>query len=368
MAQQRLPMRKIRDVLRLSAAGLSKRQIAASLGIGPTAAGACLRRAREAGVGWPLPDDLDDAALESRLYPVPTTTAKDWRSLPDWPAIHRELRRKGVTLQLVWEEYRAAHPDGYGRSWFCELYRAWEGRLSPTMRQTHVAGEKLFVDYAGTTIDIVDATTGEVHACQLFVAALGASSLTYAEATFTQTLPDWIGSHTRAFGFYGGAPAMVVSDNLKSGITKACFYEPGVNRAYAEMAVHYDTAIVPARPRKPRDKAKVEVAVQVATRWIIAKLRNIRFFSLVELNAAIRDCVTALNDRVSRHLGASRRALFEALDQPALKPLPTAPYVSPSGSSARPASIITSRSRSITTRCPTLCCARSYGRGSRHAR
>ena len=159
MAQQRLPMRKIRDVLRLSAAGLSKRQIAASLGIGPTAAGACLRRAREAGVGWPLPDDLDDAALESRLYPVPTTTAKDWRSLPDWPAIHRELRRKGVTLQLVWEEYRAAHPDGYGRSWFCELYRAWEGRLSPTMRQAHVAGEKLFVDYAGTTIDIVDATT-----------------------------------------------------------------------------------------------------------------------------------------------------------------------------------------------------------------
>ena len=149
MAQQRLPMRKIRDVLRLSAAGLSKRQIAASLGIGPTAAGACLRRAREAGVGWPLPDDLDDDALENRLYPVPTATVKDWRSLPDWPAIHRELRRKGVTLQLVWEEYRAAHPDGYGRSWFCELYRAWEGRLSPTMRQPHVAGEKLFVDYAG---------------------------------------------------------------------------------------------------------------------------------------------------------------------------------------------------------------------------
>ena len=164
MAQQRLPMRKIRDVLRLSAAGLSKRQIAASLGIGPTAAGACLRRAREAGVGWPLPDDLDDAALERRLYPVPTTMAKDWRSLPDWPAIHRELRRKGVTLQLVWEEYRAAHPDGYGRSWFCDLYRAWEGRLSPTMRQTHVAGEKLFVDYAGTTIDIVDAATDQRQA------------------------------------------------------------------------------------------------------------------------------------------------------------------------------------------------------------
>jgi transposase len=327
MAQSRLPMRKIRDVLRLSAAGLSKRQIAASLGIGPTAAGACLRRAREAGVGWPLPDNLDDDALECRLYPVPATVTKDWRSLPDWPAVHRELRRKGVTLQLVWEEYRATHPDGYGRSWFCELYRAWEGRLAPTMRQAHVAGEKLFVDYAGTTIDIVDATTGEVHACQLFVAALGASSCTYAEATRTQTLPDWIGSHTRTFAFFGGVPAMVVSDNLKSGVTKACFYEPAINRAYAEMAAHYDTAIVPARPLKPRDKAKVEVAVQVATRWIIAKLRNVTFFSLAALNEAISSCVTVLNDRATRHLGASRRALFEALDRPALKPLPAEPYV-----------------------------------------
>src|SRR3977135_3426235 len=217
MGKSGLPMRKIRDVLRLSAAGLSKRQIAASLGIGPTAAGACLRRAREAGVGWPLPDDLDDPTRERPRSPVPTTTAKDWRSLPDWPAIHRELRRKGVTLQLVWEEYRAAHPDGYGRSWFCELYRAWEGRLSPTMRQPHVAGEKLFVDYAGTTIDIVDAATGEVHACQLFVAALGASSLTYAEATFTQTLPDWIGSHTRAISFYCGGPGAGGFAHLRCG-------------------------------------------------------------------------------------------------------------------------------------------------------
>src|SRR5271169_88761 len=327
MAQQRLPMRKIRDVLRLSAAGLSKRQIAASLGIGPTAAGACLRRAREAGISWPLPDDLGDAALERGLYPVPAATTKDWRSLPDWPAVHRELRRKGVTLQLVWEEYRATHPDGYSRSRFCELYRAWEGRLSPTMRQAHVAGEKLFVDYAGTTIDIFDATTGEVHACQLFVAALGASSCTYAEATATQSLPDWIGSHTRAFAFFGDVPAMVVSDNLKSGITKACFYEPAVNRAYAEMAAHYGTGVVPARPRKPRDKAKVEVAVQVATRWIIAKLRNRRFFSLDEINAAIRELVAQLNDRVTRHLGRSRRSLFDELERPALKKLPVEPYL-----------------------------------------
>src|SRR5580658_5488481 len=327
MPQERLPMRKIRDILRLKVSGLSKRRIAASLGLSATAAGDCIRRARVAGIGWPVADDMTDEALERHLYPPPAATGKDRRSQPDWARVHRELKRPGVTLQLLWEEHRSAHCDGHGYSRFCELYQDWKGRLSPTMRQTHVAGERLFVDYAGTTLQVIDGATGEVHTAQLFVAALGASSLTYAEATLTQNLADWIGSHTRAFAFYGGVTAMVVCDNLRSGITKASFHEPAVNRTYAEMAAHYDTAIVPARPRKPRDKAKVEVAVQVATRWIIAKLRNIRFFSLVELNAAIRDCVTALNDRVSRHLGASRRALFEALDQPALKPLPTEPYV-----------------------------------------
>jgi len=194
---------------------------------------------------------------------------------------------KRVTLQLIWEEHRAQHPAGYGYSRFCDLYRAWEKRLSPTMRQTHVAGERMFVDYAGTTMEVIDALIGEVKKAQLFVAVLGASSLTFAEATWTQTLPDWIGSHTRAFAFFGGVAAMTVSDNLKSAVIKACFYEPAVNRSYAEMAAHYDTAIVPARPYKPRDKAKVEVGVQVATRWIIAKLRKRQFFSLSELNAAI---------------------------------------------------------------------------------
>jgi transposase len=319
-------MRKIRDVLRLSAGGMSKRKIAASLGLSPTAAGDCIRRARRAGLSWPLPEAMSDEALEARLYPPPLSVAKEQRPQPDWSAIHRELKRPGVTLQLVWEEHRAAHPDGYGYSRFCELYQAWKGRLSPTMRQTHVAGERLFVDYAGTTIDIFDASTGEVRTAQLFVAALGASSYTWAEATWTQGLADWIGSHTRAFAFFGGVPGMVVPDNLKSGITKACFYEPAVNRSYAEMAAHYDTAIVPARPRKPRDKAKVEAAVLVATRWVIAKLRNRRFFSLTELNAAIRYCVTQLNDRVSRHLGASRTRLFEDLERPALKKLPAEPY------------------------------------------
>jgi len=328
MPGQRLPMRKIRDVLRLTAAGMSSRKIAASLVVGATTVIDCLQRARAAGVSWPLLDDLSDEALEARLFPASTALAeiRARRPQPHWPTIHRELRRPGVTLQLVWEEHRAAHPEGYGYSRFCELYRAWEGRLSPTMRQTHVAGERLFVDYAGTTLDVIDASTGEAMPAQLFVAALGASNYTYAEATWTQGLADWIGSHTRTFAFFDGVSAMVVSDNLKSGITKACFYEPAVNRTYAEMAAHYDTAVVPARPNKPRDKAKVEVAVQVATRWIIAKLRNRRFFSLGELNAAIAELVTALNNRVTRHLGASRRALFDDLERSALKKLPAEPY------------------------------------------
>ena len=328
MPGQRFPMRKIRDVLRLNAGGLSKRKIAVSLGIGATAAGDCIRRARQAGLSWPLPDDLGDEALEARLFPASSALAaiRARRPEPDWPAVHRELRRKGVTLQLVWEEHRVAHPAGHGYSRFCELYRSWEGRLSPTMRQSHVAGERLFVDYAGTTLEVVDGSSGEVLTAQLFVATLGASSYTFAEATWSQGLADWIGSHTRAFAFFGGVSAMVVSDNLKSGITKACFYEPAVNRTYCEMATHYDTAVVPARPYKPRDKAKVEVAVQVATRWIIAKLRNHRFFTLAALNAAIAVEVAALNSRVTRHLGASRRTLFEELERSALKSLPAEPY------------------------------------------
>jgi transposase len=325
MSGPRLPMRKIRDVLRLHASGLSKRKIAASLGIGATAAGECIRRARRAGLSWPLPEDVSDAALEQRLYP-PTRSAKGERPQPDWASVHRELSRPGVTLQLLWEEYRGHYPTGLGYSRYCELFQRWKGRLSPTMRQTHIAGERLFVDYAGTTLNVRDPTTGEVHTAQLFVAALGASSLTYAEATWTQGLIDWIGAHVRMYAFYGGVAVQTVSDNLKTGITKACFYEPNVNRTYAEMAVHYRTAIVPARPRKPRDKAKVESAVQVATRWIIAKLRNRTFFSLAHLNVAIRELVEQLNNRVTRHLGTSRRSLFEEIECCALKSLPAEPY------------------------------------------
>src|SRR5262245_2088816 len=326
MPQERLPMRKIREVLRLKASGFSKRRIAASLGISATAAMECVQRAQRGGLTWPLPKDLSDDALEQRLYPPPAVNAEQ-RPLPSWAEIHRELKRPGVTLQLLWGEYREEHPSGYAYSRFCDLYRAWEKRVSPTMRQTHIAGERMFVDYAGTKLEVIGSTTGEILTAELFVAVLGASSLTYAEATWTQSLADWVGSHRRALNYFGGVTAMIVSDNLKSGITKACFYEPNVNRTYEEMAKHYHTAIVPARPNKPKDKAKVEVGVQVATRWVIAKLRKRTFFSLSELNAAIRDCVEQINNRVTRHLGASRRSLFETLERPRLKSLPPTEYV-----------------------------------------
>lgn len=260
MPGPRLPMRKIRDVLRLTAAGMSKRKIAASLGVSPRAAGEFIRRARRAGLTWPIPEGLTDEALEARLYRPPRTVGtKNRRPQPDWAAVHRELRRPGVTLQLLWEEHRAAYPDGYGYSRYCELYGAWVARLSPTMLQSHVAGERMFVDYAGTTLEVMDGSTGEVLTAQLFVASLGATSYTYAEATWTQGLSDWIGSHTRAFAFIGGVTAVVVSDNLRSGVTKACFYEPAINRTYAEMAAHYDAAIVPARPNRAlRSKSRFD--------------------------------------------------------------------------------------------------------------
>jgi len=331
MPRERLPMRKIRDVLRLHADKLSKRRIAVSVNLGRTAVRDYIKRATRVGLSWPLPEGLCDQALERLLFPPPIQGRKraavpDRRSPPDWPALHRELKRPGVTLSLLWEEYRAVHPEGYGYSRFCDLYRAWRGKLKPTMRQAHLAGEKMFVDYAGTTAEVIDPRTGEIHEAQVFVATLGASSYSYAEATWTQSLPDWIGAHSRAFAYFGGVPAQVVPDNLKSGVVRACLYDPEINRTYADMAAHYGTAILPARPRKPRDKAKVEVAVQVVERWILARLRNHRFFSLAELNQAMAELLEDLNGRVTRHLGASRRQLFEELDRPALKSLPAEPY------------------------------------------
>ncbi len=326
MPAKRLPMRQVRDVLRLKhACGMSERVIAEAFGLGRTTVGDYLRRARVAGLDWPLPAGLSDVELERRLFPGEASRAPH-RPPPDWPLVHAELKRPGVTLRLLWEEYRSAHPDGYSLSRFCELYQAWRGRVAPVMRQSHRAGEKMFVDFAGQTVEVIEPANGEVRTTQIFVAVLGASNFTYAEATWTQTLPDWIGAQVRALGYFGGAPQIIVPDNLKAGVTKACIFEPRLNRTYAEMAAHYGTAIVPARPRKPRDKAKVEVAVQVVERWILAKLRHRRFFTLAELNHAIAGLVDELNRKPSRHLGASRRQLFEQIDRPALKPLPAEPY------------------------------------------
>ena len=327
MATKRLPMRKIRDALRLEASGLSRRQIAASLNIGRTAARTYIDRAHGVGLSWPLPSDLSDDTLERLLFSPAVEIPNGPRVKPDWALLHLELRKPNVTLTLLWVEYRAIHPSGYGYSRFCDLYRAWKGRLTPTMRQNHIAGEKMFVDYAGATVEVIDGSSGEVLQAQVFVAVLGASNYTYAEATWSQTLPDWIGAHCRAFAFFGGVTRQIVSDNLKSGVIKACFHEPRINRSYAEMAAHYATAVIPARPRKPRDKAKVEVGVQVVQRWILARLRNRIFFSLAELNQAIRELLEQVNARVTRHLGASRRELFERLDRPALTALPAEPHV-----------------------------------------
>jgi len=289
MPAERVPMRCVREILRLKhECGASDRAIARSVGIARSTVGDYLSRLAAAGLSWPLPPTLSDAALEALLFvKAGTVPGTRRRPEPDWPALHRERRRPGVTLMLLWQEYRAAAPAGYGYSRFCELYEEWASRLSPTMRQVHPAGERLFVDYAGQTMEIVDGATGEVRTAQIFVAVLGASSYTYAEATWTQTLPDWIGAHVRALAFFGGVPRQIVPDNLKAGVLKANWYEPGLNPTYQDLATHYGTAILPARPRKPRDKAKVEVGVQVVERWILARLRHQRFFSLAELNAAI---------------------------------------------------------------------------------
>ena len=320
-------MRRIKEVLRLHyESGLGLRQISRALSVSPGTVSEYLRRAEQSGTSWPLPAGLSDTQLEQRLFPPVVMMPSGERSLPDWVSLNKELKRKGVTLFLLWQEYKAVYPDGYQYSWFCELYRAWSSKLDVSMRQTHKAGEKLFVDYAGQTLPITNPKTGEINEAQVFVATLGASSYTFAEATWTQTLPDWIGSHTRAFAFFGGVSEIVVPDNLKSGITTPCKYEPGVNRTYMEMASHYGTVVIPARVRKPKDKAKVESAVLIVERWILASLRNRTFFSLGEANAAIAELLTQYNDRPFQQLPGSRREMFETLERSTLKPLPTESY------------------------------------------
>jgi transposase len=325
MPAERVSMRKIRDVLRLThTMGLSRRQVGEATGVGKSSVADYVRRAEAAGIRWPIPDEIDDAELERRLFPTPDEAPK--RAEPEWPKIHRELKRRGVTLVLLWQEYQAEHPGGYSYSRFCELHDRWRERISATMRQTHVAGEKLFVDWAGDTTPVFDSTTGQERRAHIFVAALGASNYTYAEARWTETLPDWIGAHVNALAVIGGVPKAFVPDNLKAGITKPSRYEPGINRTYQDLADHYGCVVLPTRVMKPRDKAKVEVAVQIVERFVLAKLRHQRFFSLAELNSAIRDCVTTINAQVMRKIGKSRNELLERLDGPALTALPTTPY------------------------------------------
>lgn len=331
MSAQRVSMRVVREVLRLTKAGLSQRQIAVGLNISHGAVGKYQAAARKASVTFAISEQLDDVELSDLLFPTPDSQEKQRTSQgfcePDFSYIHSQLKRKGVTRFLLWEEYKAEHPeDGYSYTQFCVRYREWRKTLNLTMRQTHAAGEKMFVDYAGQSVPIINAATGEVREAQIFVAVLGASNYTFAEATFSQKEEDWIGSHTRAFAFFGGVPSLVVPDNLKSGVTRACRYEPLLNESYSRMLSHYQTTALPARPYKPRDKAKVEVAVQVVERWILARLRHQQFFSLFDLNLAIRNLLNDLNTRPFKKLKGCRRTLFEETDKLSLKPLPIERY------------------------------------------
>jgi transposase len=320
-------MRKIRDLLRLRLGeGLSVRQVSASLGVPVMTVSDHLRRAERAGLSWPLPEDLDDDALEARMFfraPAPSLP----RALPEWQKVHLELRRAHVTLTLLWLEYREDFPDGYGYSQFCELYRRWARHVDVVMRQEHKAGEKLFVDFAGDHIPIWDEHTGELAMeAELFVAVLGASSYTYAEAFPSQELMYWVAGHVHALEFLGGCPAIVVCDNLRSGVTRPHRYEPDVNATYAEMASHYGMAVVPARTYKPKDKAKAEAGVLLAERWIVARLRNRRFTSIAEVNLAIAGLLGWINARPFKKLAGSRQSLFESLERPALRALPPSRY------------------------------------------
>jgi len=329
-------MKKIIEVLRLKyASGLSHEKIARACGLSKGVVGKYVSATQAQGITWPLPDGLDEAKLEALLFPTRQLSSRLVE--PDFFQMHQALKRKGVTLQLLWAEYVAVHAEcGYRYSQYCHRYRQWRERQKRSMRQVHLAGEKLFIDYCGPTVPVVDRHTGERREAQVFVTVLGASSYTYVEATYTQSLPDWVASNQRALAFYGGVPALLIPDNLLSAVTTADRYEPGINATYAEMAAHYGTAVLPTRPYKPKDKGKVEVAVQVVERWILARLRHRTFFSLAELNAAIAELLPALNERPFQGRTESRKDLFEAIDRPALKPLPSEPYAYAEWRKAKP--------------------------------
>lgn len=331
MPGKRLSMRKTREVLRLHFdLKLGQRQIARSAQISQSTVHDYLARFVASGLRWPLPAEVGEAELEAALFPPEREDSRSQdsplrsrRQLPNFAYLHQELQQhQHTTLQLLWEEYQQAHPEGYRYSRFCYHYQQWKQQQEVVMRQEHPPGKKLFVDWAGATLPIYDPHTGAIHEASLFVAVLGASSYTYAEATRSQEMEPWIGAHIRTFEFLGGVPQLVVPDNAKTGVTRACRYDPDLNPTYQELAMHYGVGVLPTRPRKPRDKAKVEVGVQIAQRWIVAALRHRKFFSLHELNLAISELLEKLNRRPFKKREGSRRSLFVELDQPALRPLP----------------------------------------------
>jgi transposase len=324
---KRLTLKDLRSILRLThEQGLSVRAISLRLGLSKTAVSRYQLRAQEVGLSWPLPASCEtDAVLERLVFQRVGRPPQDLQS-PDWRVVAQELKRKGVTRTLLWQEYREAHPDGYSYTWFCEQLEAYQRRAHPTFRHHHVAGATLQSDYAGQTAEVIDPVTGEIRTVQIFVAVLPASSLTFAMASFGQKLPDWIEGHVRAFGYFGGVTKSVVCDNLKSGVAKALWFEPTLTQTFAALGEHYDTTILPARPYKPRDKAKVEGGVLIVERWILARLRNMRFFSLEALNSHIAVLVEDLNSRVMRRYGKSRRQLFEEIERGALASLPSVPF------------------------------------------
>ncbi len=329
MANTRLSMRKIQDILRLTHDGrLSERQVAQSLNLSRSTVKEYRVRAERAGLSWPLPETLSEEALEQKLFPLPSSVERPAKALPDFEYIYRELkahRKFNLTLDLLWQEYKEQHPQGYQYSQFCGLYRRYRAKLDYCMRQDHRGGEKLFVDY-GEGLSLIDPHTHEPIKTELFVAVWGASNYVYAEATLTQQLPDWIGSHTRAFSYFGCLPKIVVPDCLKSAVVRACRYEPELNPTYADMASHYGICILPARPARPRDKAKVENGVLITKRWILGVLRHRAFYTVAELNGAIGELLERLNNRPLRKLQKSRRELFSLFDQPNALSLPEKLY------------------------------------------
>ncbi|WP_435276639.1 IS21 family transposase [Psychrobium sp. nBUS_13] len=322
-------MRKLKEILRLKyGCSLSHRQVAKSLSISPSVVSRYANRAAQMGItSWPLSEIWTDAAL-NREFLKTRVKLKASIPVPNWSVIYKELKHKTLTLQLLWEEHSQRNPGNhYSYNHFCRLYKAWLGCQKPSMRQHHKAGEKLFIDYCGPTMNIINSSTGEYRTAQVFVAVMGASNYTFAEATWSQGLEDWVMSHARCFEFLGGMPELLIPDNLRSGVTKACRYEPDLNPTYQQMAAHYNTVIVPARPYRPKDKAKAEVAVQIVERWIMAKLRHEPFFSLRQLNERICELLTDLNQRPMRKQPGSRLSQFIEIDKPALKPLPITPYI-----------------------------------------